>query len=64
MPVPVTAAIRLNPRSAIRNTQNRFKRSGLEVRRPRNGPTNGPRSSGAVHFSGSGRFRICQRTAA
>eukprot|EP00969_Alexandrium_andersonii_P331697 14659362-Alexandrium_andersonii.AAC.1 len=41
----VSAAIRLNPQSAIRQMQNRFKPSKLELLGPRNGLKFGPRSS-------------------
>eukprot|EP00969_Alexandrium_andersonii_P018343 802306-Alexandrium_andersonii.AAC.1 len=36
-PRPVSAPIRLTPQSAMRNMQNRFMRSELELRRPKNG---------------------------
>eukprot|EP00969_Alexandrium_andersonii_P326466 14425104-Alexandrium_andersonii.AAC.1 len=41
----VSAAVRLNPRSAMRTAQHCFKRSELEPRGPRNGLQIGPRSS-------------------
>eukprot|EP00969_Alexandrium_andersonii_P323790 14306587-Alexandrium_andersonii.AAC.1 len=44
-PRPVRAAIRLNPQSAMRKVQNRFRRSNLELRRPRTSLKFGPRSS-------------------
>eukprot|EP00969_Alexandrium_andersonii_P127178 5621067-Alexandrium_andersonii.AAC.1 len=40
---------RLNSKSAMRNMQNRFGRSELELRRPKNGLKNGPRSSQVVN---------------
>eukprot|EP00969_Alexandrium_andersonii_P141874 6272601-Alexandrium_andersonii.AAC.1 len=43
--MPVSAAIRLNPQSAMRKTQNHFRRSNLELRGPRNGLEISPRSS-------------------
>eukprot|EP00969_Alexandrium_andersonii_P133149 5888063-Alexandrium_andersonii.AAC.1 len=36
-PMLVSAAIRLNPQSAMRKTQHRLRRSSLELRGPRNG---------------------------
>eukprot|EP00969_Alexandrium_andersonii_P250751 11082547-Alexandrium_andersonii.AAC.1 len=47
-PRPVSAAICLNPQSAMRKQQNRFRRSNLEVRGPRNGLKIGPPSSRGV----------------
>eukprot|EP00969_Alexandrium_andersonii_P093817 4144793-Alexandrium_andersonii.AAC.1 len=47
--MPVNAAIRLNPQSAVRNVQNRFRRSELEPRAPRNDLKIDPRSSRGVH---------------
>eukprot|EP00969_Alexandrium_andersonii_P323047 14274004-Alexandrium_andersonii.AAC.1 len=41
----VSAAVRPNPLSAMRNMQNRFRRSNLEPHCPRNDPKIGPRSS-------------------
>eukprot|EP00969_Alexandrium_andersonii_P054869 2418032-Alexandrium_andersonii.AAC.1 len=41
----VRAAIHLNPQSAMRNVQNRFKRSKLELRGPSSRLKTGPRSS-------------------
>eukprot|EP00969_Alexandrium_andersonii_P167510 7405012-Alexandrium_andersonii.AAC.1 len=40
-----SAATRVNPQSTLPKTQNRFKRSNLELRRPKNGLNIGPRSS-------------------
>eukprot|EP00969_Alexandrium_andersonii_P271286 11990618-Alexandrium_andersonii.AAC.1 len=37
-PMLVSAAIRLNPHSVMRETQSRFRRSHLELRGPRSGP--------------------------
>eukprot|EP00969_Alexandrium_andersonii_P192062 8483830-Alexandrium_andersonii.AAC.1 len=42
---PVSAAIRLNPQSAMRKAQHRFKRSNLELRGPRNDLKTGARNS-------------------
>eukprot|EP00969_Alexandrium_andersonii_P174463 7713710-Alexandrium_andersonii.AAC.1 len=42
------AAIRLNPQSAMRKMKNRFRRSELELRGPRNDLRIGPRSSRGV----------------
>eukprot|EP00969_Alexandrium_andersonii_P015780 690196-Alexandrium_andersonii.AAC.1 len=42
---PVRAAIRLNPRSALRNVQNGLKRSELEPRGRNSGINIGPKSS-------------------
>eukprot|EP00969_Alexandrium_andersonii_P356143 15445946-Alexandrium_andersonii.AAC.1 len=51
---PVNAAIRLNPQSAPRNTQHRFRRSEVEPCGPRSGLEIGPRgfrgASSAPHF--------------
>eukprot|EP00969_Alexandrium_andersonii_P154504 6829516-Alexandrium_andersonii.AAC.1 len=44
----VSAAVRPNPQSAKRKIQNRFRRSNLEVRGPRNDSEIGPRSSRGV----------------
>eukprot|EP00969_Alexandrium_andersonii_P018319 801407-Alexandrium_andersonii.AAC.1 len=46
--MPVSAAIRLNPQSAVRNMQHRLRRSELELRRPRTDLSVGPRSSRGV----------------
>eukprot|EP00969_Alexandrium_andersonii_P241681 10672875-Alexandrium_andersonii.AAC.1 len=47
-PMLISAAIRLNPQSAMRNMQNRFTRSNLELRGPKSGLKIGPRSSRGV----------------
>eukprot|EP00969_Alexandrium_andersonii_P206079 9105514-Alexandrium_andersonii.AAC.1 len=44
----VSAPIRLNPQSAKRKLQNRFRRSNLELRGPRNDQNIDPRSSRGV----------------
>eukprot|EP00969_Alexandrium_andersonii_P209695 9263021-Alexandrium_andersonii.AAC.1 len=46
--MPVSAATRLNPQSAMRTTQNHFRCSNLELRGPRNVLKIGPRSSRRV----------------
>eukprot|EP00969_Alexandrium_andersonii_P070151 3095735-Alexandrium_andersonii.AAC.1 len=43
---PVGARIRPNPPSAVRNMQNRFRRSSLELRGPKSGLKIDPQSSG------------------
>eukprot|EP00969_Alexandrium_andersonii_P348408 15405997-Alexandrium_andersonii.AAC.1 len=47
-PMLVGAAVRLNPRSAMRKTQNRFTRSNLELRGRRKDLDIGPCSSHGV----------------
>eukprot|EP00969_Alexandrium_andersonii_P359843 15454068-Alexandrium_andersonii.AAC.1 len=44
-PMLVSAPIRLDPQSAMRKVQHRFRRSSLELHGPRNGLKSGPRSS-------------------
>eukprot|EP00969_Alexandrium_andersonii_P282635 12494857-Alexandrium_andersonii.AAC.1 len=44
----IGVTISLNPQSAIRKLQRRFKRSELELRGPMNGLNMGPRSSPGV----------------
>eukprot|EP00969_Alexandrium_andersonii_P350383 15433128-Alexandrium_andersonii.AAC.1 len=46
---PLSAAIRLNPQSAMRKVQRHFRRSELELRGPRDGLKFGPRNSRWVH---------------
>eukprot|EP00969_Alexandrium_andersonii_P362244 15459266-Alexandrium_andersonii.AAC.1 len=45
---PATAAIRLNPQSAVRELQHRLRRSNLEPRGPGNDLESGLRSSRGV----------------
>eukprot|EP00969_Alexandrium_andersonii_P203279 8982664-Alexandrium_andersonii.AAC.1 len=45
---PISAAIRLNPQSALRKMQHRFKRSNLELRGPENARKIGNRNSQGV----------------
>eukprot|EP00969_Alexandrium_andersonii_P207513 9167514-Alexandrium_andersonii.AAC.1 len=47
-PKPISAAIRLNPQSAMHSVQNRFRHSNLELRGPRKDINIGPRSSRRV----------------
>eukprot|EP00969_Alexandrium_andersonii_P153990 6808182-Alexandrium_andersonii.AAC.1 len=42
---PPQFTIRLNPQSAVRDMNDRFRRSNMELRGPRNGLEIGPRSS-------------------
>eukprot|EP00969_Alexandrium_andersonii_P200924 8876257-Alexandrium_andersonii.AAC.1 len=49
--MPVSAAIRLNPQSAMRRMHNRLRRSELELHGPRKGLEIGPRSSRGVHVA-------------
>eukprot|EP00969_Alexandrium_andersonii_P081747 3603677-Alexandrium_andersonii.AAC.1 len=51
----VSAAIRLDPQSAMHNMQHRCTRSNLELRVPKNGLTTSPRSSGWGAFCATSR---------
>eukprot|EP00975_Prorocentrum_lima_P060209 12627576-Prorocentrum_lima.AAC.1 len=45
----VSAVLRPNPQSAMRNMQHRFRRSNLELRGPKRGLKISPRSFRGVH---------------
>eukprot|EP00969_Alexandrium_andersonii_P284827 12591220-Alexandrium_andersonii.AAC.1 len=56
----VSAAIRLNPQSAMRTMNNRSKRSNLDLRGPRSASTFTPEAlEGCIVRGFPRRFRIC-----